>query len=161
MASRNHYYDIMEDIAGVYSNLSSSNQASLGEILFGKQNLSSGTALIQAFGSGQVQKALEASMNSYGSAMKEQERILDSFTSKTAQFQAAFQSLSDTVLNSGLAKFFADLGTGAVSALDAVIDKIGLLSTIGTGAGLYSGIKNTGKYLRVQGSQKHIIVGLF
>ena len=155
------YYEIMEDIAGVYSELSSSGQASLDEILFGKGNLSSGDALIQAFGSGQVQKALEASLSSSGSAMKEQERILESFTAKTTQLQAAFQSLSDTVLNSGLAKFFVDLGTGALSALDAIIDKIGVLSTIGIGAGLASGLRNTGKYLRVQGFQNHITVKLF
>ena len=155
------YYEIMEDIAEVYSGLSSSGQASLDEILFGKGNLSSGDALIQAFDSGQIQNALEASLNASGSAMKEQERILESFTAKTTQLQAAFQSLSDTVLNSGLAKFLVDLGTGALSALDAIIDKIGVLSTIGIGAGLSSGLKNTGKCLRAQGFQNHIIVKLF
>ena len=149
------YYELMEDIAEVYSGLSSSGQASLDEILFGKDNLSSGSALIQAFDSGQIQNALEASLSSAGSAMKEQELIMESFTAKTTQLQAAFQSLSDTVLNSGLAKFFVDLGTGAVSALDAIINKIGVLSTIGIVAGLSSGYKKV-DYLKTLVCPLHI-----
>lgn len=42
---------------------------------------------------------------------------------------AAFQSLSNTVLDSDLLKFFVDLGTGAVSTLDTIIDKFGVLNT--------------------------------
>lgn len=42
---------------------------------------------------------------------------------------AAFQSLSNTVLDSDLLKFFVDLGTGAVSTLDTIIDKFGILNT--------------------------------
>lgn len=132
-----NYYEIMKDISEIYSDLSSADQASLDGILFGKQNLSYGSALIQAFESGQVQKALEASLDSAGYAMKEQERWLESLEAKTTQFKAAFQSLSETVLDSDLLKWFVDLGTGAVSAFDAVIDKFGGLSTIlGAGSGI-------------------------
>lgn len=139
------YYDIMEDIAEVYDDLSSTDQADLTEILFGKQRGNQGAALIQAFQSGQIQKALEATLNAEGSAMQEQERWMGSLEAKTQQFEAAFQSLSSTVLDSDLLKWFVDFGTGAVKVLDTVIDKIGSLGTIGlagVGYGISSIIKN-------------------
>lgn len=138
------YYDIMKDISEVYDKMSSTNQASLLEILFGKNRGNQGAALIQAFQSGQVQKAYDDAINSSGSAMKEQERLLDSIEAKTKQFEASWQSLSNTFLDSDLVKGVVDFGTGFVSFLDTIIDKIGSLSTIGLGAGLFAGIKNFG-----------------
>lgn len=138
------YYDIMKDIAEIYDDLSSTNQADLTEILFGKQRGNQGAALIQAFQSGQIQKALEATLNAEGSAMEEQERWLESLEAKTQQFEAAFQSLSSTVLDSGLLKWFVDFGTGTVKVLDTVIDKLGTLGTIGTIGGAIAGAKELG-----------------
>jgi len=127
------YYDIMKDIADVYSGLSSANQDSLDGILFGKQNSAYGSALIQAFKSGQVQKALDASLNSSGSAMKEQELQLESLEGKTSQLQAAFQSLCSKVIDSDLLKFFTDLGTAGVNALDGLADVLGKIDSFFSG----------------------------
>lgn len=138
------YYDIMEDIAEVYNDLSSTDQADLTEILFGKQRGNQGAALIQAFQSGQIQKALEATLNAEGSAMQEQERWMESLEAKIEQFEAAFQSLSSTVLDSGLLKWFVDFGTGTVKVLDTVVDKLGSLGTIGTISGGIAGAKGQG-----------------
>lgn len=123
------YYDIMEDIAKIYNDLSSTEQASLIEILFGKQRGNQGAALIQAFQSGQIQKAYEDIQNSAGSAYEEQAKWMDSLEAKTAKFEAAFQSLSNTVLDSDLLKMFVDLGTGAVKALDNIFKHISPLKT--------------------------------
>lgn len=144
MGNFRDYYDIMKDIAEVYDDLNDPDKADLTEILFGKQRGNQGAALIQAFQSGQIQKALEATLNAEGSAMQEQERWMESLEAKTAQFEAAFQSLSTTVLDSDLLKWFVDFGTGAVKILDTIIDKLGSLGTIGLGAGLFSSIKNVG-----------------
>lgn len=139
------YYDIMLDISEVYDELSDPDKADLTEILFGKQRGNQGAALIQAFQSGQIQKALEATMNAEGSAMQEQERWLESLEAKTQQFEAAFQSLSSTVLDSDLLKWFVDFGTSGVQALDNIIDKLGSLGTLGLSAGLFAGVQNIGK----------------
>ena len=138
------YYDIMEDISKIYDDLSASDKSDFTEILFGKQVGNQGAALIQAFQSGEIQKALEATMNAEGSAMEAQERWLESLEAKTQQFEAAFQSLSSTVLDSDLLKWFVDFGTGTVKTFDTIIDKIGSLGTIGLGAGLFAGLKNVG-----------------
>lgn len=139
------YYDIMKDISKVYDDLSDSNKADLSEILFGKQRGNQGTAFIQAFQSGQIQEALEATMNAEGSAMQEQERLLESLEAKTQQFEAAFQSLSNTVLDSDLLKWIVDLGTSGVQALDNIIDQLGSVGTIGLGGlgvGINAFVKN-------------------
>lgn len=72
------YYDIMEDIAEIYDDLSSTDKASLTEILFGKMRGNQGQALIQAFQSGQIQKAYATAMGSDGSAYEEQARWMES-----------------------------------------------------------------------------------
>ncbi len=153
MGNFRDYYDIMEDISKVYNDLNDTDKADLTEILFGKQRGNQGAALIQAFQSGQIQKALEATLNAEGSAMQEQERWMDSLEAKTQQFEASFQSLSTTVINSNLLKFFVDLGTGAVSALDAIINKFGTLSTLttlGSGALGATGHGSTNYILQIQ-----------
>jgi TP901 family phage tail tape measure protein len=144
MGNFRDYYDIMEDIAEVYDDLNDPDKADLTEILFGKQRGNQGAALIQAFQSGQIQKALEATLNAAGSAIQEQERWLESLEAKIQQFEVAFQSLSSTVLDSGLLKWFVDFGTDTVKVLDTVVDKFGSLGTIGLGAGLFAGFKNVG-----------------
>lgn len=72
------YYDILEDVSEIYDDLSSTDRADLLETLFGKQRGNQGAALIQAFQSGQIQKALKATENAAGSAMQEQERWMQS-----------------------------------------------------------------------------------
>ncbi len=138
------YYAIMEDISKVYDDLNASDKSDLTEILFGKQGGNQGAALIQAFQSGEIQKALEATMNAEGSAMEAQERWLESLEAKTQQFEAAFQSLSSTVLDGDLLKWFVDFGTGTVQVLDNIIDKFGALNTISTIGGGIAGAKGLG-----------------
>lgn len=132
-------FEILKGIAEVWDHISQTDQAALLETIAGKQRGNQIAALIHAFQSGQVEKAFEASKNAVGSAMQEQERWMESLEAKTAQFDAVFQKLSNTILNSNLVKFFVDLGTFGVSALDAVIDKLGSLGTIGTIGGAIGG----------------------
>ena len=138
-------YDIIKDIAEVYSTLTSTEQASLLETIAGKQRGNQIAALIQSFQSGQAQKAYADAIDSSGSAMQEQERWLESVEAKTQQFEASWESLSNTFLDSGLVKGFVDFGTGALNILEGLIDKVGSLGTIGLGAGLFAGIKNFGR----------------
>ena len=72
------YYDILEQVSQVYEKLSSTDRADLLETLFGKNRGNQGAAIIQAFQSGQVQKAYQATLNAEGSAQKEQDRWLQS-----------------------------------------------------------------------------------
>ncbi len=144
MGNFRDYYDIMEDISKVYNDLNDTDKADLTEILFGKQRGNQGAALIQAFQSGQIQKALETTLNAEGSVMKEQERWLESLEAKTQQFEAAFQSLSSTILDSDLLKWFVDFGTVGVKSIDSLVKVLTPSGTISAIGGAIAGAKNLG-----------------
>ncbi len=131
MGNFRDYYDIMLDISKVYNDLNDPDKADLTEILFGKQRGNQGAALIQAFQSGQIQKAYEASVNSAGSAYEEQSKWLESLEAKTQQFEAAFQSLSNTVVDSDLLKEIVDLGTKGVSSIEGIVKALEYINSFG------------------------------
>ena len=88
-----------------------------------------------------VHTALVQSQTSSGAAYHEQEQAMDSLTAKTQEFQSAFQSLSQNVLDSGILQFLTDIGTGAVSALDSITEAFGVIPTLAAGLSL----KNVGR----------------
>lgn len=133
-------YQLLSEISEIWDDLTDKNQAELLETLAGKMRGNSISALITNMA--QANNALNDSINSAGSAYEEQERWLDSLEAKTAQFEAAFQSLSSTVVDSDVLKWFVDFGTGAVSALDAIIDKTGILLPMFSGVGIAAFVKN-------------------
>ena len=76
------------------------------------------SALIQNFDT--VEKAIETSADSAGSALKENERYLDSIQGKVDQFNNAMQAMWSDTLDSDLVKGFVELGTQLVKIVDAI-----------------------------------------
>ena len=157
-------YTILEDVAKAWNDVNDLDKSSLLELMFGRQRANQGAAIIQAFQSGQVQKALEDAKNSAGSAREEQEKWLNSIQAKTQQFEAAFQSLSNTVIDSDLIKFFVDLGTTGTNSIDGIIKALGSLGTIGAIGGGILGAKSLGqrnrcRYNWLRGSRSHYCYG--
>lgn len=136
------YYKIMEEISAIHDSLSSTDQASLDEILFGKQRGNQGAALIQAFQSGQVQKAYQETLNSEGSAQQEQDRWMKSIEAKIGTFKATFQEFSNTLISSNLVKGIIDGATTILDIITQIIDKFGTLQTLIAGFGAYKGISS-------------------
>lgn len=136
------YYDIMKDIADVMDELTSTEQAALSEILFGKMRGNQGQALIQAFQSGRIEEAYNVAIGSSGSAFAEQEKYMEGLQAKVNQFKAAWQELSITVLNSDFLKGIVDAGTTLLSTLTKIIDSIGVLNTAMIGVGFAALLKN-------------------
>lgn len=137
-------YEQLKEIAKVYSDLSDSAKANLTELIFGESGASGGAAILQAFQSGEIQKAYAEALSSAGAASAEQEQLMESLEAKTNQFNAAFQSLSNTVLSSDLVKWFVELGTGAVSATEGIVNFLTPLGTLAAGIGAFAGYKNVG-----------------
>ena len=137
-----NYYEIMQEIAAIYDSLGSTEQASLSEILFGKLRGNAGGALIQAFQSGQIEKAYQSAVESMGSAYAEQEKWMDSLQAKTQQLQAAWEELSVTVMNSEFLKGLVDAGTTILTVLNTIIENIGVLNTLLISLAAYKGIKS-------------------
>lgn len=120
-------YAILKDISEIYNDLSDPNKASLTEILFGKLRSNQGIALISAFQSGQVEKALTTAMQSEGSAYAEQAKWMDSLEAKTQSLKAAAESLANTTLDSRLFKDLLDAGTDFLSLLESIVEVGGTL----------------------------------
>ena len=140
------YYEIMKDISDIVDELKSTDRAQLYEILFGKNRMNQGAAMIQAFQSGQIDKALEAALGSDGSAMAEQEKWMESLEAKLGQLQAAWQDLSQSFLSSDFLKNIIDALIKLVEVLDWVVEHIGTLGVLLAGFNTVNIGKNFIKY---------------
>lgn len=133
-------YDILKDLSDVWDDLSELTQANITEMIGGKRNSNVITALMENFDI--AEKALTTSANSSGSALAENEKQLDSIQGKLSVLSASFQTLSTDVINSSLVKGIVDAGTTALDIIDSLVNGIGSLSTVLTGAGIVKVIKD-------------------
>jgi TP901 family phage tail tape measure protein len=138
-------YEILKEISEIYNDLSSTSQASLTEIMFGKTRANQGTAILQAFQSGQIEKAYQAAENSANSAQKEFDRLSEGIESHINDFKNAFETLSTTVVDSDLVKFVVDSGTTILNVLNAITDKVGVLPTLLAGLATIGSFKGVGR----------------
>lgn len=146
-------YDILKDIATVYDDLSSAKRASLTEILFGKQRANQGLSVIQAFQSGQIQRILEDSRNSAGTATNEMSVIADSISAGITRFKNAMQLLSSDFFDSDFLKNAVDFGTAFVEVLDKIISNFGVLSPMILSIGSVINARGTGIFSLIQNAR--------
>lgn len=139
-------FDIMKGIADVWDDMSNIDQAALLELIAGKNRGNQIAALLKNFS--QAEAAFQTSLDSEGSAMKENEIYLDSIQAKTDQFKASLESLSATLINGDFVKGIVDFGRSGVENLNSLITNLngvkGVLTAIGTTIGVlnFSGIAN-------------------
>lgn len=119
---------ILRELAGVWDELTDISQANILEMIGGKRNANTVASLLENFDL--VEDVLESSVNAAGSALAENEKYLDSINGKIAKFQAAFESLSATLIDSDLVKSIVDAGTGIVETLTVIIDKLGAIPSL-------------------------------
>jgi TP901 family phage tail tape measure protein len=121
-------YDILMEISKVWGKLTDVDRANVTELLGGKRNANSVSAVLSQF---QIaEKSMEDAANSAGSAAKENEVYLTSITGKLNQLDSAFQQFSKDLLDSSLIKFFVDFATGAVDLADGAVKAAGALPTL-------------------------------
>lgn len=136
-------YQIMDELATKWGELTDIQQASITELIAGKRQGNIVSSLMENFD--EARKALEVSMNSEGSAMTEHEKWLDSIEAKQLQLKASWEGLSQDFLTSDFLKDGIDALRGVVNGVDAVVDTIGSLGTVASGAGLWGIKKLIGK----------------
>ena len=118
-------FDILKELSSVWGELEDVSKANILEMIGGKRNANVVSALLENFTI--ADRALESSLNSFGSAVAENEKYLDSIQGRISQFQAAFQNLSTTLGNTDIIKGVVSAGTGLVNLISTICDKIGLL----------------------------------
>lgn len=124
-------YQIMKELADVWGELTDITQANILEQIGGKRNANVVSSMLENFNV--AEDVVKSAANSAGSALKENEKYLDSINGKIAEFKATFEELSMNFIDSDFVKQVIELGTGLLNVLNVlakVIDKVGGLNTV-------------------------------
>lgn len=114
-------YDILLEISKVWDQMGDMDQAALLEIIAGKRAGSVVSGILQ---NGDIlENAYKDALGADGSAMNELNTYLDSIQGKIDQFNNSTQTMWMNFMNADIVKFFVDLATSIVKA----VDDIGLL----------------------------------
>lgn len=129
-------YQIMDELSQKWESLSDIAQASIIELIAGKHQGNVVQSLMSNFDI--AREALETSMNSAGSAMKEHEKWQESLEARINKLKAAWQGLSQAFMSSDFLKVVISSVTTLVDWLTKLIDTIGTLPTL---LGAFAGFK--------------------
>lgn len=110
-------YQIMKELAAVWSELTDVSQANILEMVGGKRNSNVVSALLTNFEL--AEDVLATAADSAGSALAENEKYLDSIEGKLSIFKATFEEFSENLISSELVKIFVELGTAVLNVLNA------------------------------------------
>ena len=136
--------DYFREIAGIWNEMTQKQQNDFLIKAFGRNQAQAGAALIQNFEA--VDKALAEMGESAGSSDKEMEAVESSLSYKINALKETWVGCVQDMIDRG------DLGTivtGLTKVSEAItflLDKLGILGSIGLGAGIFSGIKNVGEW---------------
>lgn len=114
-------YEILKEVSEIYNELSDPDKADLTEILFGKLRSNQGLAIISAFQSGQIPKALKDSQNAAGTATEEMERYAESIQAHLNQFKEAAQELSADAIDTEFVKDIINDGITLLTLLNDIV----------------------------------------
>jgi TP901 family phage tail tape measure protein len=136
-------YDILADLASKWDSLDKNTQQYIAITSAGTNQLNNFLALMNNFD--HAAEATATSINSAGSAMRENEAYQESLEYQTNNLKATFQDLANNVIDKQLISALLTLGDAflkvANTGLGTFITKVGLLA--GTGWGLSSLLKVT------------------
>lgn len=136
-------YNTLNDLSGVWDTLNETTKEYVALTAGGTQQNALFMDLMDNWDL--VEKSVQSATNSMGSADAENRKYLDSINGKLAQFENAVEQLSTTLVDSDIVKFFVELGTSGVKAVDGIVGALTPLGTlfVGTlGVGAKEFIKN-------------------
>lgn len=123
-------YDILSDYAKVYPELTSEQRQYFGELAAGKRQITVFNAIVDEMSA--VDKAIEQSKDSLGSATNENEIYRQSIEGLKNEFDNQFQMLSKEVISSNWIKDLISAGTDFLGVLTDIVKQDDLVSgTIG------------------------------
>ena len=121
-------YDIMGTLAGVYQDLTAAEKAYVTETIAGKFQAQNAAAILNNWKT--AVEATATAMDSQGSAMEENAKVLDSIKGKTAAFNSAVEQLAKNLIDSGLIKWVIDFGTALVKLASSGFGVFTLKATV-------------------------------
>ena len=130
---------ILRELSEVWNTLSDVDQAEITRLIAGTRQQSVFAAIMNNFDT--VDKVIETSVNSTGSAVAENEKYLDSITGKLDLLKSSYEALSSSIINSDAYKFGIDLLRGVLDLLNEIASVssggafIGTLNSVAGAAG--------------------------
>lgn len=137
-----NFGEVLDEVAGNWDNYSSVSQRAIAKAFAGTHHMNSFIVLMENYGS--AMDYMGKSTESSGYALEKFESYQTSLTGKIENFKNSFQSLSNTFVGSDFLKGIVDAGTGALDILDSLIERFGVLSSLGAGLGIYQGFQGGG-----------------
>ena len=134
-------YDILDELASKWQNLTDIQQASITELIAGKRQGNIVSGLMKNFDIAR-QSYNTAEFGSEGSAEKELSNYQKSIEYHIGQMKASFQELSTTAVNSDVFKGFIDGGTTAINVLTKFISVANGVPAVLTAIGAVKAFKN-------------------
>lgn len=113
-------YDIMKDIAAVWNEMTSSEQAALAELAAGNRQQTVFYSIIKNFDS-VAAASMEAMGNASGAMQDAYGQWMDSITAHIETFKAAFEGLANDLIQSDLLTGLIDIGTWFINIADTVV----------------------------------------
>ena len=120
-------YQTLKEMSAVWGSLTDVSRANILELFGGKRNANVMSAILENFSV--AENALQSSMDSVGSAIRENEKYLNSIEGRTKKFKAEFENFSRTLINGNLLKTVVSLGTSILEFINNIIDGLGGLTS--------------------------------
>lgn len=123
-------YQILKELSSVWGELTDVTQANILELVGGKRNSNVVAALLENFSV--AENALKTSADSVGSALQENEKVLESIEGRMQILKATFQEFSSTMISENFLKGLISTGTTVLEIINNIVTSLGGLgSTIG------------------------------
>lgn len=138
----NNFGDVFDNLAKKWDGLSEVQQSAIAKAFAGTRQTEYFRVLMKNYDS--AEKYMKMADESSGYSLEKFSAYQDSLSGKVESFKNSFQTLSNTVVGSDFLKGIVDAGTGALDILDSLIERFGVLSSLGAGLGIYQGFQGGG-----------------
>lgn len=145
---------IMRELSSVWQELSDVSQANILERIGGKRNASVIASLLQNFQ--ETEKALKVSQSAEGSALRENEKYLDSIQGRLDVLKATGQAIATDLLDPASVKTVMGFIQFVATGLEKITNALGGVPTALLGGGLFAAFKNLDQ-VRAIGSFQHVL----
>ena len=133
-------YDVIRDIAAVWKQMTSMEQAAVVEALAGTRQQNIFASLMTQFG--EAEGALERMNDSAGELQSTYDIYLNSIQAHVQTMKAAYDELAKDFVDSSLAKGALDILTKIIELLDFLVSKIGAVNALVGGIGIAVVVRN-------------------
>lgn len=118
-------YDIMDQLAAKWKDLSDIDQANILEQIAGKNRANIVAGMLENWDDAKA--AMEAAQDATGSATEENEKYLNSINGLIEVMKASFEGLSENLLDDDVIKNVVKLGTAIIDLINDVVKFTGVL----------------------------------